>query len=98
MEVNDSHSTDSQTATDGIPDEIWKIFPSQGTYVKKIMKFSGYETIDSVLKLKSKDEIEKMFSFVKTMADVVEEKDAMFGIFSKCPEKVMLLPGLEVRP
>ena len=24
------------------------------------------------------DEIEKMFSFVKTMADVVEEKDAMF--------------------
>ena len=62
------------------------------------MKFSDYETIDSILKLKSKDEIEKMFSFVKTMAHVVEEKDAKFGIFSKCPKKVVLLPGLEVRP
>ena len=97
LEIEEIHPTDSKTTTDGtIPDEIWNIFPSQGTYVKKIMKFSGYETIDSVLKLKSKDEIEKMFSFVKTMADVVEEKDAMLGIFSKCPEKVMLLPGLEV--
>lgn len=98
LEIEEIHPTDSKTTTDDIPDEIWNIFPPQGTYVKKIMKFSGYETIDSVLKLKSKDEIEKMFSFVKTMADVVEEKDAMFGIFSKCPEKVMLLPGLEVRP
>ncbi|CAB4013594.1 Hypothetical predicted protein, partial [Paramuricea clavata] len=88
-------STDPNKTTDAIPDEIWNMFPSKGTYLKNIIKFSGYETIDSVLKLKSKDEIEKMFLFVKTMADIVEEKDAMFGIFSKCPEKVMLLPGLE---
>ena len=96
-EVFEIDSTDPKKTTDAIPDEIWNMFPSKGTYLKNIIKFSGYETIDSVLKLKSKDEIEKMFSFVKTMADIVEEKDAMFGIFSKCPEKVMLLPGLEVR-
>ena len=40
-----------------------KIFSSQQIYVKKIMKFSGYETLDSVLKLESKDYIEKMFFF-----------------------------------
>ena len=28
------------------------------------MKFSGYETVDSVLKLESKDYIEKMFFFL----------------------------------
>ena len=64
LEIEEMHPTDSKTTTDGaIPDEIWNIFPSQGTYVKKIMKFSGYETIDSVLKLKSKDEIEKNVFF-----------------------------------
>ena len=41
-----------------------KIFSSQQIYVKKIMKFSGYETVDSVLKLESKDYIEKMVFFL----------------------------------
>ena len=36
LEIEEIHPTDSKTITDGaIPDEIWNIFPLQGTYVKK---------------------------------------------------------------
>ncbi len=53
------------------------------------MNFSGYETIDSILKLKNRDEVDKTFLFVKMMADIVDEKDAIFEMFSKSPDKVM---------
>ena len=39
-----------------------------------------------------------MFTFVKSMSEVIEDKYAVFGVFSKCPDKVMLLPGLEPLP
>ena len=39
-----------------------------------------------------------MFTFVKSMSEVIEDKHAVFGVFSKRPDKVMLLPGLEPLP
>ena len=79
-----------------IPQEIWNIIPPCGNYLKNIMQFCGYARKESIIKLKEKHEVDKMFAFVKSMSEVIEDKQAVFGVFSKCPDKVMLLPGLEV--
>ena len=79
-----------------IPLKVWNIIPPRGLYLKNIMKFSGYDRRESILKLKSKDEIGKMFDFAKSMCDLVDNKDSLFGIFSRNRDKVMIMPGLEV--
>ena len=79
-----------------VPEQLWDIIPPAGNYIKNIMKFSGYETIDSVATLKRKDELDKMFRFVRSMSEIVEDKSQIFGIFSKNPQRVMVIPGLEV--
>ena len=78
-----------------IPKNIWGLIPSCGEYLIEIMKFSGYDEIDSVLQLKEDEERKKMFDFVKEMIDVVEDRDKTFGIFATVPDKVRVLPGLE---
>ena len=60
------------------------------------MRFSGYETIDSIPKLRSKEEQGKMFEFVKSVSEIIENKDEMFWLFKANPQKVMMLPGLQV--
>ena len=77
--------------------QSWNIFPSRGNYVKNILQFSDYETACSVLKLRDKNELYKAFSFVKSVSDIIPDKEEMFGIFSTNPQKVMLIPGLEVQ-
>ena len=62
--------------------------------MKNILKFSGYKTVESVLKLRQNEELDKAFSFV---SEIVENKEEMLGIFYKNPEKLMLIPGHEVR-
>ena len=62
------------------------------------MELCGYTRKESVVKLTEKDERDKMFTFVKSMSEVIEGKHAVFGVFSKCPDKNMLLPGLEPLP
>ena len=59
------------------------------------MLFSGYETIDDIITLQNEEEKIKMFQFVTTMKDIIENQEEMFGSFSKMPEKVMVLPGLK---
>ena len=81
---------------DDIPAELWDIFPPHGDYVKNIIKFSGYETRNSILKLRDRKELEKAFEFVKSICDIIPNKVEMFGIFNTNPQRVMLLPGLEV--
>jgi hypothetical protein len=49
-----------------------------------------------MLKLRQKEELEKAFSFVKAVSEIVENKEEMFGIFYKNPDKLMLIPGHEV--
>ncbi len=48
------------------------------------------------MKLKDKEDIYRVFAFIKSVIDLVEDKNEMLGIFSKNPEKAALLPGLEV--
>ena len=81
-----------------IPQEVWNIILPCGNYLKKIMELCGYTRKESIVKLKETDERDKMFTFVKSMSEVIEDKHAVFSVFSKCPDKVMLLPGLEQLP
>jgi hypothetical protein len=75
---------------------LWNIFPPQSNYLKNILKYSGYETYESIVKLKEKEELEQVFEFVKCMSDVVPDIEEMFGIFSRNPQNTMLIPGLKV--
>ena len=93
MELEDEASG---TKDEEIPQELWHMILPCGSYLKNIMEFSGYTKRKSIVKLADKKEISKMFEFVKSMSGVIEDKKAMFGVFDKCPNKVMLLPGLEV--
>ncbi len=72
------------------------MFPQSGQYLKNIMKSSGYETIESILKLRYREELNKMFDFIKSVSDIIEDKEEMFGVFKSNPNKVTLIPGLEV--
>ena len=82
---------------DKIPEELWKLFPPKGQYLRNILVYSGYETYDSIVKLNENTEMNEVFSFVKNMSDIMDEKEKeeIFGIFSKYPGKVMVLPGLK---
>eukprot|EP00794_Sanderia_malayensis_P018376 gene18376-20227_t len=46
--------------------------------------------------LKNRDELEKALNFIKSMVDLIDNKEEVFGIFHRCPEKLMIMPGLEV--
>lgn len=59
------------------------------------MLFCGYETVDAVIKLEKEEEQMKMFEFVVSMKDVIEDPHKIFGIFVNKPEKIMILPGLK---
>ncbi len=97
MEVDDgdAESMDVQIEEE-IPQKVWNIILPCGNYLKEVMEFCGYTTKESIVKLKEKDKRDKIFAFVKSMSEVIEDKHDVFGVFSKCPDKVMLLPGLEV--
>ena len=60
------------------------------------MRFSGYENTQAILKLRSQEERNRMFNFAKSMSEIIEDKEEMFGIFKANPQKLMLIPGHEV--
>ena len=63
------HDTEGTTETDEqryqrlnnepIPDNLWNMIPQHGKYIVNIMKFCGYQTRNSIVKLKEKDEVKK---------------------------------------
>ena len=59
------------------------------------MIFSGYDNVESIVKLESEDEQKCMFDFVVKMKDAVPDPSSTFGVFQKKPEEIMLLPGLK---
>ena len=59
------------------------------------MEFAGYQTRESVARLRNANELQKMFDFVVEMADVINDKNIFGGIFEFKPDKVRVLPGLE---
>ena len=79
-----------------ISEELWNLIPAAGSYIKNIMKYSGFDTKSAIVKLKQTQELDGMFEFARSMVDVIEDKTAMFGIFHKNPEKVRVLPGLNL--
>ncbi len=79
-----------------IPNEIWSIFPPKALYLKNILIYCGYDTPEAVLKLREHGELDQVFTFMKSISDIVEEKEALFGIFQKEPQRLCLLPGLKV--
>jgi len=94
--VSDSHSEAVEVLPEMIPSRLWNIFPPNGKYLKNIMEFCGYQSSEAIVRLKNPDEMQKMFDFVKEMTDIIDDKQEMFGIFAPKPEKVRVLPGLEV--
>ena len=78
-----------------IPEELWEMFPQNGTYIVEIMKFAGYIDTKGILDLRKKEKREKMFHFVADMIEQVPDRKKMFGLFENIPEKVTILPGLE---
>jgi hypothetical protein len=61
------------------------MFPEQDTFLPNIMKFCGYLNRNSILKLKSAPELQRMLDYVVKMAELVPDKQAMFGIFAPKP-------------
>ena len=94
VENDDQNCEQEKELSQEIPITVWNILPKNANYIRKIMIFSGYETLDSVITLQNEAERKKMFQFAVMMKDVIEDHDEMFGIFSRIPEKVMILPGL----
>jgi len=94
--ASDSHSEAGEVLPEMIPSRLWNIFPPNGKYLKNIMEFCGYQSSEAIVRLKNPDELQKMFDFVKEMTDIIDDKQEMFGIFAPKPEKVRVLPGLEV--
>ena len=61
------------------------------------MKFSGFDTRSSVIRLKNPEELNAMFQFAIEMADDLssEERRNIFGVFHSNPKKLRMLPGLK---
>ena len=62
-----------------IPDDLWKIFSLKGEYIKNILLYSGYETIDSIMNLKNDCELTEAISFVNDMCIKIEGTDICPG-------------------
>lgn len=62
------------------------------------MIFAGYDTVTSVSRLDSKAEREKMIQFAINVNQGLDEaqRKRIFGFFHKIPEKLMILPGVEI--
>ena len=65
-----------------IPEDLWKMFPERDSFIPNIMKFCGYLNRYTIVKLKNSAEIQKMFDYVVSKAELLEDKKAMFGIFA----------------
>ena len=85
------------TTPDIIPDHLWNVFPPAGRYLREVMEFCGYQTREDIIRLKSDDEVDKMFQFAIEMHDSVsdDEKMKIFGVFYTNPTKLRILPGLK---
>ena len=70
-----------------IPQEVRNTIPPCGQYLENIMQVCGYARKESIITLKEKHEMDKMFAFVKSMSDVIEEKQAVLGVVSKYSKK-----------
>ncbi len=80
-----------------VPEYLWNILPEKAAYLRGLFQYAGYETPVSVAKLSDGGKLDKVFEFMKSVSDIVENKEEVFGIFHKNPQKLVLLPGLKVK-
>ena len=75
------------TTPDIIPDHLWNVFPPAGKYLREVMEFCGYQTREDIIRLKSDDEVDKMFQFAIEMHDSVsdDEKRKYLESFMQTP-------------
>ena len=71
------------------------MFPERDSFIPNIMKFCGYLNRYTIVKLKNSAEIQKMFDYVVSKAELVEDKKAMFGIFARNPSLLSIPPGTQ---
>ena len=73
FENDDQNCEQEKELSQEIPITVWNILPKNANYIRKIMIFSGYETLDSVITLQNEAERKKMFQFAVMMKDVIED-------------------------
>ena len=78
-----------------IPAHLFEIIPKSGQYLKSIMELTGYNNIQSISRLKDPKELQAMFNFAADVADGIPNREEVYGIFSKNPKSLRLLPGIE---
>lgn len=78
-----------------IPAHLFEIIPKSGQYLKSIMELTGYNNIQSISRLKDPKELQTMFDFAADVADGIPNREEIYGIFSKNPKSLRLLPGIE---
>ena len=82
---------------DIIPNNLWNIFPPNGQYLRNLMEFTGYQSRVAILSLRHDQELKNMLQFAIDMHEGLDEEDKkkIFGPFSKVPQKLRILPGLD---
>ena len=74
----------------------WHLLPRSADYLRKVMEVTGYDSKEAILRLRSKDELKRMFDFAIDIGINFDEIEAsIFGVFKNSPEKLQLLPGLQ---
>lgn len=58
------------------------------------MELTGYNDVDSVSRLKDPKELQAMFDFAADLFDGVDNKEEVYGHFSKNPKCLRILPGI----
>ena len=87
----------SNVSPDTIPGELWNVFPPNGSYIRHLLEFCGYQSRNSILQLRNAVEFNSMIDFAKQMHSAIslDERRKIFGIFCDSPEKLCILPGLK---
>ena len=78
-----------------IPSHLLEIIPKSGTYIKSIMEFTGYNDVEAVCRLKDPKELQTMFDFAANVADGVQNRQEVYGIFASNPKRLRILPGIQ---
>ena len=89
MKMNESKNENAP-----VPTHLLRIIPTKGQYLKSIMELTGYNDVDSVSRLKDPKELQGMFDFAADLFDGVDNKEEVYGHFSKNPKCLRILPGI----
>ena len=64
-----------------IPPNLYLVITETGRYIIEMMKFSGYSDLEGVSRLRDEKELENMFSFMREMAETIDDEDQLKKLF-----------------